>query len=270
MNNRIYLNKITSIRLFNKQKNKKSMTNKVLLNNESHKDVRVIPRFGEEFGENVGSVLVFPSEFIELAKEYAIVFRLNPNTQKYFATVLLGLEQNENLFLDKQTQSGWNARYIPAIISKGPFLIGFQNQEHDTEEQKSMVVHIDLDHPKASQTEGYQLFLEYGGNSPYLEHITSILNSLHIGSALVEPMFNLFLQLDIIDTVNLDIDLGNGSKYQLTGNYTINEDKLRRLNGDQLVKLNTSGFLHMAYSVINSMSNMRKLMDIKKSKMVGC
>lgn len=237
------------------------MTNNVLLNNVSHQDLKVIARFGAEFGDNVGSVLVFPTEFVELQKEYPILFRQNSETKKYQASVLLGLSQDENLFLDPGLKSGWAANYIPAVIAKGPFLIGLQS--HDSNGNKTPVIHIDLDHTKVSHEEGVSLFLKHGGNSPYLEHIASTLKIIHQGMAVQDAMFNLFSGLELIEPVSIDIDLNNGEKCRLLGNYTINEDKLSSLNGDQLEKLNNFGFLHMAFAVIASLTNIRRLTEIK-------
>lgn len=240
------------------------MANNVLLNNVSHQNLKVITRFSAEFGENVGSVMAFPTEFLELQKEYPILFRQSPETNKYYATVLLGLHQDENLFLNPNAKAGWDANYIPAVLAKGPFLIGLQSR--DSTDSNAPVIHINLDHPKVSEQEGYPLFLEYGGNSPYLEHIVSILNIIHQGVAVQDAMFNLFSELDLIDPVNIEIDLNNGEKYRLLGNYTINQEKLRGLAGDQLERLNKLGFLPLAYAVINSMSNIRKLTEIKNSE----
>lgn len=234
------------------------MANNVLLNNVSHQNLRVITRFGAEFGDNVGSVLIFPTEFVELQKEYPILFRRNPETQKYHATALLGLNQSENLFLNPEIGSGWAASYIPAIVAKGPFLIGFQSQD--------TVIHIDLDHVKVSQQEGYPLFLEHGGNSPYLEHIVRVLNLIHQGMTVQDVMFELLSEFDLLEPIDIDIDLNNGEKYKLTGNYSINEEKLAELSGDKLEKLNKMGFLPLAYAAIASLTNIRKLTDIKNSK----
>ena len=46
-----------------------------LLNNVAHKDLRVATRFGREFGDDVGMVPAFPSEYAELQREYPIFFR---------------------------------------------------------------------------------------------------------------------------------------------------------------------------------------------------
>ena len=40
-----------------------------LLNNVSHKDLRIATSFGPEFGDDVGMVPAFPSEFAELQRE---------------------------------------------------------------------------------------------------------------------------------------------------------------------------------------------------------
>jgi hypothetical protein len=240
------------------------MANNVLLNNVLHQNLKVITRFGTESGDNVGSVLVFPTEFVELQKEYAILFRQNTDTKKFHATALLGLNQGENLFLNPDLGSGWAANYIPAVVAKGPFLIGLQSQ--DSGLSKTPVIHIDLDHPKVSEQEGYPLFLEYGGNSPYLEHVANILKMIHQGMAVQDRMFNLFSELDLIEPINIEIDLNNGEKYRLLGNYTINQEKLNGLAGDQLERLNKLGFLPLAYAVITSMTNIRRLTEIKNSK----
>lgn len=239
------------------------MTNNVLLNNVSHQDLKVVPRFGAEYGDNMGSVLAFPTEFVELQKEYPILFRRNKETEKYHSIALLGFSQNENLFLNPELESGWAANYIPAVVAKGPFLIGIHS--NSTDDSTSPMIHIDLDHAKVGQQEGYPLFLEHGGNSPYLERIASILKVIHQGVAAQDVMFQVFSEMDLIEPVNIDIDLHDGGKHRLSGHYTINEEKLATLSGDQLEKLSKLGFLPLAYAVIASITNIKKLTEMKNS-----
>ena len=44
------------------------MARHVLLNNVEHKNLRVVIRHGKEFGEAVGSVPTFPTEFAEILR----------------------------------------------------------------------------------------------------------------------------------------------------------------------------------------------------------
>ena len=96
------------------------MTNRVLLNNVEHRDLRVVTRHSVDFGDAINQVLVFPTEFEDLQREYPILFRRDAegNIQ---AVALLGLDRDENLFLDGE---GWHARYVPAVQRCGPFSIG--------------------------------------------------------------------------------------------------------------------------------------------------
>ena len=89
-----------------------------MLNNIAHRDLRVATGFGPEFGDAVGMVPAYPSEFAELQREYPIFLRKDAATGQWQSVVLLGFEQHENLYL----QDGrWNASYLPGAAAKGPF-----------------------------------------------------------------------------------------------------------------------------------------------------
>ncbi|WP_342806181.1 SapC family protein [Alteromonas sp. M12] len=239
------------------------MAKHVLLNNVQHKDTKVLAHYAKEFADDVASVLVFPLEFVELQKEYPIFFQLDQQTGKYQCVVMLGLQKDENLFLSDTTPSGWDANYIPAMIERGPFLIGFQQQ--DPHSDPSPVIHIDMQHPKVSTDKGQPLFLEHGGNSPYLNHIATRLQSIHEGMAIQDAMFNSFLSCELIEPVNIEFDLNNGEKCKVSGNFTINEEKLRALSAEQLFELNQSGYLQFAYAAVASVTNIRKLIQRKNA-----
>ncbi len=237
------------------------MTKHVMLNNVYHKDTKVIASYAAEFGDNQVSVLAFPTEFIELQKQYPIFLRRDEKSDSYHCTVLLGLEKDENLFLDSAHPSGWNADYVPAILSKGPFLIGFQQQEGSDE--KTAVIHIDMDHPKVNEDKGQSLFLTHGGNSPYLDQVSNCLQLIDSGISVQDKMLKAFAELDLIEPVNIEFELNNGEKRKLGGNYTIHEEKLSALSAEDLHKLNSSGYLQLAYAIVASMTNVRKLINLK-------
>lgn len=244
------------------------MSKHVLLNNINHKDLKVINGHSDRFGDNVGSVLTFPTEFGDAQLEYPIFFQKKPDSEQFQSIVLLGLKQDENLFLEKHEQGQiWNARYIPAIIVRGPFLIGFQDQSSDGGDEKAAVIHVNMEDPRINETEGASVFLEHGGNSPYLEQVCSILDAIHQGTVVGDAMFTAFTEMDLIEPVSLEVELKNGEKYRLKGNYTISKEKLAALSGENLAKLNALGFLQNAFAVLASLKNMRKLIDIKNARL---
>jgi len=243
------------------------MTRHVLLNNIDHQDTRVIHYFGPEFGDNLHSALVFPTEFTELQKEYPILLRKDDPQGSYQAVALLGFATAENLYLNDQHATGWDARYIPASIEKGPFLIGFQRSMGMQDEMPNAVVHIDMDHPKVSTEQGQQLFLSQGGNSPYLEHISARLETIHQGTTLAPVFYKALEQLELVEPVTIEFTLHNSEKIRLLGNYCINEQRLATLPAEALARLQHSGFLALIYAMVFSMGNIRHLIERKNSHM---
>jgi hypothetical protein len=235
-----------------------------MLNNIAHKDLRVINRYGAEFGDNVGTVLTFPTEYEDIQREYPIFFRKDATSGEYHSIALLGFDKAENLFLD---DGRWSASYVPGAILRGPFLIGFQQQEINGELRKEAMIHVDLDHPRVSRTEGERVFLDQGGNSPYLNHIASVLRGIHDGIEVSKATFAAFSELDLIEPVKLEIKVTAEEGYNVVGLHTINRQKLASLDGASLEKLNRAGFLYGAFLVISSMSNVKRLMAIKQRKL---
>jgi hypothetical protein len=234
-----------------------------MLNNVTHKNLRVITRHSADYGDNVGSVVTFPTEYGDVQREYPILFRKDGATGEFLSVALLGFEKNENLFLD---ETGWNASYIPGIVARGPFLIGFQEREAGGEVRRDPVIHVDMDNPRVSETEGEPVFLENGGNSRYIERIATILNGIHDGMAASKAMFAAFTAMELIEPVQLEIQMSPEERHHLQGYYTINEEKLAGLDGDSLARLNKAAFLQGAFLVVASHSNVKKLIDLKHQR----
>ena len=245
------------------------MANHVLLNNVDHKDLRVKADYSAEYGDSVASVLTFPSEFGDVHKEYPILFQKDASTGKFQSVVLLGFQKGENLFLSPNKtlgNIGWNASYVPGIVARGPFLIGFQDQSADGGDERAPVIHIDMDNPRVSTEEGERLFKEFGGNSAYLEKISVILQGLHHGMSFSDEMFTAFEHFELIEPVTINVQLNDGEKISIQGNYTISDEKLSQLSGEALEKLNRAGFLQGAFLVLSSFGNIKKLIELKNQK----
>jgi len=231
-----------------------------LLNNVDHKDLKVNIERSADLGDNVWFTPTFPQEFRNLQKHYPIVFTKNAETGQFQAIALLGFEVEENLFLD---ENGWNASYIPLSIMRQPFLIGFQHAEKDGVPIKNTVVSVDMDNPRVSKTEGQPVFLEHGGNTGYLEQVNSILNLINEGFERNSAFIDMLMGMDLLESFVLDVELDDGSKHRMSGFYTINEESLLGLTGDDLVILNNNGHLEPIYMAIASMSNISTLIEMK-------
>jgi hypothetical protein len=238
------------------------MTNAVLLNNVDHHDLKVVTRRAAEFGDNINQALIFPTEFAEIQREYPIFLRKDANGE-FQSVALLGLDKDENLFLD---ENGWQARYIPAVQERGPFMIGFQEKDAEGQKRREPMILVDLDHPRLSRTEGQPVFLAQGGNSPYLERIAGVLRVIHEGAEVSKPMFAAFEEMGLIEPIAVEIKLSDREKYTLQNYHTISEEKLLGLAGASLERLNKAGFLRLAFLIMSSLGNVSRLIDLKNRR----
>jgi len=238
------------------------MSNHAVLDNITHKDLKIIPGYRQGQGFEASVARVFPIEFSELQMEYPIFLTRNKETGHFEPVVLLGLSKNENLFLSPGV---WDARYIPLTIEREPFLIGFQETMESGVPKRNPVVHIELDHPKVSRTEGEPVFLEHGGESPLLERISSVLMTIHQGKEINEAFSKLLVGLDLVESSAMEFSLANGEKHTLGGLHIINEKRLSELNGNALEALHNPGHLRSIYMMLASLPNFRKLIDRKNA-----
>lgn len=236
------------------------MANHVLLNSAEHSDLRIITERSDEFGDNLWFAPTFVDEMRSVQAHYPIVFHKDQSTAQFTPVALFGFQQNENLFLQSNQ---WNASYIPLSVQRMPFFIGRQNITTDGVTEQQRVITLDIDSPRVSKTQGIELFLEYGGNSQYLEDIAAILETLHHGMQGNEAFVNALVSLNLLETMNLDITLDNGANHQLVGFYTINEDVLNNLSPDNIVQLHNAGYLQAAYLILASQVHFNDLVALK-------
>ena len=239
------------------------MTNHVILNNVEHKDIRVIRDRSAEFGDDVMGVPILPREFRDAQNDFPIFFHRESPEADLIPYAMFGLQENENLFL---RDGSWDTTYQPYVLEKGPFLIGLQ-QKSDGE--RGLVISLDMDHPRVSETRGEPLFLPQGGNSEYIERISRVLNFIHEGQGTTENFIRAMLEHDLIEPFALNVELDDGSRHRLEGFHTVHEEKLTQLEGDVLADLSRKGYLQCAYMVVASLSNIRKLIQKKNRLLAG-
>ena len=238
------------------------MANLALLNNVDHHDLRLSRKRGAANGETVNQVRVFPTEFRALQREYPLFFR-RADDGAFYTVAILGLDRDENLFLEERDGSvEWTTRPLPAILDRGPFSIGTGN----TDDSQNHVIMVDLDHPWIGRDEGELLFRSHGGNAADLDRAAGTLRLLHQGVAIETAMFQAFHAADLLAYLDVTLRLDESTEYKLPELYTIRPDALRNLEGDALRALNASGFLELATYVMASHDNLNRLTEIKNQR----
>jgi len=108
------------------------------INKNEHKNKGIKEVENLEYSKGLINAPIAVSEFFEACKNYPIFFAKEKNDE-WFASVLLGYKQGENIFVDEK--GVWKElHYIPAFIRSYPFIL--VNQEN----KKEMVVSLDSEY----------------------------------------------------------------------------------------------------------------------------
>ncbi|MDN3923164.1 SapC family protein [Roseateles violae] len=219
-----------------------------LLNNISHKDLRIVTQRGAQWGDDVMSCPVTPDEFRSLQADYPIVFQ--PDGKGGFLPVaLFGLQEGQNLFLNER---GWDAEYLPLAMLRMPFSIGVAGDE--------LRMMVDMASPRISRgAEGEAVFLPQGGNSELLERANSILRTLHEGNLVIPGFIDALVANELLEPFVLDVERPDGTHGQLVGYSMIHEERLAALSADTVSLLHQADYLQPIYMAIASLSNLTKL-----------
>lgn len=239
------------------------MTNYALLNNDDHQDLRVITERSARYGDAVMYTLTFPFEFRSVQALYPILFHADANGNP-FPVALFGFQEGENLFLD---ESGWDARYVPAMIRKEPFLIGYQKAEEADDADKARVLSLDMDHPRVSWEEGEALFQPLGARTPFLDDVADLMEAIYQGHLHNKVFVAALQEHDLLESVTMDITLNDGSQNQLLGFQTIDEEKVQQLPGSVLEEFSKQNILMPLFMILASTMNIRALIDRKNARL---
>lgn len=223
----------------------------VALNRETHKNLRIAPVDNFKFAAKTNSITLASIEFIEVSKEYPIVFA-KISDEVMVPVALLGLRNNENLYVD--AEGNWDARYIPAFVRRYPFVLA----ENDGTQ---FTVCIDEAYPGLNNKDGQALFDEKGGNTPFLQNALDFMNSYQAQFKLTEDFVRQLRELDLLIEISAKAELAGGENYLLSGIMVIDEQKLLKLGKDDAFDLFKSGKLGWIYAHLISLSNMSRLLD---------
>ena len=239
------------------------MAKHAMLNNIDHKGLKVATERGAQWGDDVMCVLALPSEFRSIIADYPIFFQRNAETDAYHPVAMFGFQNGENLFL---TENQWNATYIPLMIQRGPFSIGFQESGEETGASKKMVIAVDMDNPRVGAEQGELVFEPFGGNTLYTDQVVEVLQQIEQGQGIVDEFVGALKEHDLLEPFALNVELNSGAKHSLQGFYTIHEEKLAALDGTVLADFSRRGILQACYMVIASMGNIARLIELKNRR----
>lgn len=199
------------------------------------------------FSRRVNSVPLTAVEFPNAAAEYAIVFAGTKDA--VIPVVLLGMRTDENLYL--ADGGGWQAKYVPAFVRRYPFVFSTST------DGRTLTLCIDESYPRLNQeSRGERLFDDESKPTPFVERALKFLEQYQVEFHRTQMFCKQLVELDLLEPMRAQANLGNGEKLSLVGFMATNRDKLKALPAEKLAELVKSGALELLYLHLNSMRNL--------------
>lgn len=227
--------------------------NYIPLDKEKHKDMKVAVNNTFKYAKNTHLAAASIKEFAQLASTMPIVFIKDPNADRYHVVAMLGMEQNQNLFLNGDR---WEGPHVPMNILRYPFDVRPDGEK--------LGVFIDENSEMISD-DGQPLFTEGGEASDFLKNRQQFLSDLANSEMMTQRFVKQIIDLDLLEEVQIRLTYDNGQQRNVTGMLSINEKKLLELSDEKVLELHKSGFLGAIYAVMMSLGQLNRLVELSNS-----
>lgn len=222
------------------------------LSKAQHKGLYIEPLESFSFAASTNSIYIAATEFARAATEYPIVFASDEKGD-VFPTALLGLRQNENLFVNAKGE--WKAGYIPAYARRYPFILAAPQGAKD-----QFTVCIDEGYPGFNTAkEGEPLFDKSGKQTEVLDRAVDFLKAFQAQVKATELFCKTIINLELLEPMQANVQAPSGEKFAISGFRCINRDKLKALPGKKLSELAKSDQLELCYLHLASLNMMGRL-----------
>ena len=210
---------------------------------------------------------VVMTEFSYVALQHPIVFTKNEVTGEFVCSALFGFTEHENLFW----QNGqWQGAYLPLQIQRQPFFINDAAKKAEAN-SGDYLVGIDLNSPAVVSSptkhdDNWQrLFTDTGADSQYFQQANQCLAQLLQGNIDNQHLITQLKKLDLLQSVAVEVTFVNQQSTRLNGLYSINQDKLAALSGEQIAHLHQQQLLPAIYTMITSLGQIYPLIERKNA-----
>lgn len=227
------------------------MTQIALLDSRAHRALRVQAEPGARFGDNQRFVPVGVNELSLAVVHYPILLSKDAETGTFYCGVMLGFDEGENLFVEEG-----RAVYRPLNLQRGPFCTVGSD------------IAIDLDHPRVGAPDGQALFEDDGKPTPYLNSIVELMRNLRPGEEWTRVFIDTLMKLKLVAPLGIDVAFDDGTKREVTGLYTIDQEALRGLPDAAALDLFRRGYLQLIYLMIASLKQVSVLAQKKNSRLL--
>jgi hypothetical protein len=220
------------------------------VNAEKHKDTSVKMSGSYSFAKDVNSVPIVAAEFMAAAADCVIVFA--GNEKSVFPTVLLGVENDRNDYIDGE--GAWNGGYIPAFLRRYPFIFA---QSGDSE-QLTLCIDESFDGIN-TDGKGEQLFDSEGNRSQYLAGQLNFASEYQNQFVRTKMFCDRLLELGLLEPAVANFTGDDSKPRRMSGFFRIDRVKLKEIGPEVLAQMFENDELELCYVHLQSFNNIKTL-----------
>jgi hypothetical protein len=206
-----------------------------------------------DFCRSINALALSYTEFNVAARDYPIVFASADAGKTYAPVIVLGLADEQNLFVDAAGK--WDdTTYLPAFVRRHPFCISSLHVRGKARSDKVVCVataHLDA--------QGTRLFDVAGAPTPQWQAAERLLQEYETDLDTTAQMCALFKDLDLFAPFTFQIMQDDAPSLKLQGMHRIDERKLKALKPASHKALVTKGYMGKIYAHIHSLENFARL-----------
>lgn len=234
------------------------MTNQALIykkpvpvSKQRHATWSVVEGKDYSFSSGLNAVPLVTEEFVAAGREYPVVFVKNGD--QYTVSALLGLRNDENLFVDKDGK--WLGTYVPAFLRRYPFVFSHSPGSD------SYTFCIDEEASGAGDlADGEPLFTKKGQETDYFNKMLSFTKRFQKAVQDTEAFCARLGKLDLIADSEVSFKLPSGEKAKTKGFGAVDRDRLSQLEATDVGQLFADGDLESIYLHLASLRSFDELL----------
>ena len=224
-----------------------------VLNKIEHKNKGVLEVTDFLYSKNLINAPIAISEFFEACKNYPIFFSKGQD-EKWFATVLLGYKENENLFVNEK--GVWKElHYIPAFIRSYPFILS------NSADKKELLLAVEKESLSENKT-SKKLFDKEGNNSEFLNGVLDFLNQFYNDTLSTSEFIKQLEDWELLEEKVANVVNSKNEKFSLNGFFVVNEEKLKHLSKKKKDDICAKNAYALITAHLISLSNIHKIGSI--------
>ena len=232
-------------------------SNPIPLDAKKHSDLGLKKNFGLGFTSGINAIPINLIEMPQVCHFYPIAFSPDANATP---VAILGVRNDENLFLNDDGTWNDDAYYIPAYIRRYPFIFS----EMPDSDQLSLC--IDMNKDVTEEGGDQRFFNEEGKPTDLASNALEFCKSYHAAARQTLEFSKWLADSDMLIEREAQINAGENTRINFSGFKIVNEKKLSELPDAQIIELHKKGWLPFLYAHLFSGAQWQRLTMLLRDK----